>query len=148
MASSPTDYRDFPWTSAEGQAKIREIITARLPQWSTGPRDSQVECWAHNLMHIPTILVASTGWGKTAAFFGSILILQHLKDPKNRQVSEQVKLAPPPAHPVALVVTPLIELGKAHVRLPFVFFNSILCSCQLNKGSGNRGARYSIGRIE
>lgn len=69
-------------------------------------------------MHVPTILVASTGWGKTAAFFGSVLILQHLKDPKNRQINDQTKLAPPPALPVALVVTPLVELGNAHVR-PF-----------------------------
>lgn len=115
-------YRDFPWTSTEGRAKIKEIITQRLPQWTTGPRDSQVDCWAHNLMHIPTILVASTGWGKTAAFFGAILVLQHLfKDPAHRQITEEITLLPPPAVAVALVVTPLVELGNAHVRLFYLF---------------------------
>lgn len=129
MPPPPISYRDFAWTSNEGKAKIREIITQRLPQWSTGPRDSQVDCWAQNLMHVPTILVASTGWGKTAAFFGAILVLQYLQEPANRQITDEIKLLPPPAKPVALIVTPLIELGYAHVRLWSGYYLKEMLTC-------------------
>jgi hypothetical protein len=97
----------FSWLSPQGKTLIREIIQQRLPQWSNGPRDSQVECWAHNLERIPTI---STGWGKTAAFFGAVMVLQYLNHTRPEGLPK------PPPKPVALVVTPLIELGKAHVR--------------------------------
>jgi len=33
----------FSWLSPQGKTLIREIIQQRLPQWSNGPRDSQVE---------------------------------------------------------------------------------------------------------
>ncbi|KIM38543.1 hypothetical protein M413DRAFT_75866 [Hebeloma cylindrosporum] len=105
MAATPTP---FSWTSLEGRTVIREIIEARIPQWTTEPRPAQLECWSHTLAGIPTILIALTGWGKTTAFFVPILVLQHLlKYPKPR-------IPQPPPHPVALVVTPLIELGNAH----------------------------------
>ncbi|KAF8810191.1 hypothetical protein BYT27DRAFT_7092691 [Phlegmacium glaucopus] len=89
---------------------IHEIIQQRIPQWPNGPRDSQVECWAHNLERIPTLLIASTGWGKTAAFFGAVMVLQHLNHTRRHGLPK------PPAKPVALVVTPLIELGNAHAQ--------------------------------
>ncbi|KAF9482610.1 hypothetical protein BDN70DRAFT_770432, partial [Pholiota conissans] len=98
------------WTSTLGRTIIREIIEARIPQWPNGPHDSQVDCWAHSLQGIPTLLIASTGWGKTAAFFGPILVLQHLLQHPNPAIPNV------PTKPVALVVTPLIELGNAHVR--------------------------------
>ena len=47
--------------------------------------------------------------GKTTAFFVPILVLQHLLKYPKPQIPK------PPQRPVALVVTPLIELGKAHV---------------------------------
>ena len=99
----------FSWLSPQGKTLIRNIIQQWLPQWSNGPRDSQVECWAHNLERIPTILIASTGWGKTAAFFGAVMVLQYLNHTRPQGVPK------PPPKPVALVVTPLIELGNAHV---------------------------------
>ncbi|CAA7262720.1 unnamed protein product [Cyclocybe aegerita] len=58
----------------------------------------------------PTILIASTGWGKTSAFFGPILVLRHLiKNPR-----PNLNIPRLPRKPVALVVTLLIELGYAH----------------------------------
>ncbi|KIM37165.1 hypothetical protein M413DRAFT_13520 [Hebeloma cylindrosporum] len=105
MAATPTP---FSWTLLEGRTVIREIIEARILQWTTGPRPAQLECWSHTLAGIPTILIALTGWGKTTAFFVPILILQHLLTyPKPR-------IPQPPPHLVALVVTPLIELSNAH----------------------------------
>ncbi|KAF8163197.1 P-loop containing nucleoside triphosphate hydrolase protein [Crassisporium funariophilum] len=109
-APSPTPPDIFSWVSTIGRTIIREIIEERLPQWPNGPHDTQVECWAHSLQAIPTILIASTGWGKRAAFFGPILVLEHLvKHPKPG-------LPKIPSKPVVLVVTPLIELGNAHAR--------------------------------
>ena len=108
--SRTLDGDQFSWLSLHGKTLIREIIQQRLPQWSNGPRDSQVEYWAHNLERIPTILIASTGWGKTAAFFGAVMVLQYL----NHTPPLGVPKLPP--KPIALVVTPLIELGNAHVR--------------------------------
>jgi hypothetical protein len=52
----------FSWLSLQGKTLIHEIIQQRLPQWSNGPRDSQVNCWAHNLECIPTISIASTAY--------------------------------------------------------------------------------------
>ncbi|KAF8955674.1 P-loop containing nucleoside triphosphate hydrolase protein [Flammula alnicola] len=108
MTSLEVPASPFSWTSLEGKTIIREIIEERVPQWSNGPKPSQVECWAHTLQKIPTILIACTGWGKTAAFFGAVLVLEALK----RNPREH--LPKPPPRPVALVVTPLLELGNAH----------------------------------
>lgn len=99
----------FSWTSLEGRTVIREIIEEHIPQWRSGPRPAQLDCWSHTLAGIPTILIASTGWGKTTAFFVPVLVLQHLLKHPKPQISR------PSSHPVALVVTPLIELGNAHV---------------------------------
>lgn len=98
----------FSWTSLEGRTIIREILEERITQWTNGPRPAQLDCWSQSLAGRPTILIASTGWGKTTAFFVPILVLQHLVNhPKPR-------IPRPPSSPVALVVTPLIELGNAH----------------------------------
>ncbi|KAF8814139.1 hypothetical protein BYT27DRAFT_7250321 [Phlegmacium glaucopus] len=111
MNNSNADHASgFSWLSLQGKNIICEIIQRRLPQWSNGPRDSQVDCWAHNLERIPTILITSTGWGKTAAFFGAVMVLQHLNHTRPQGIPK------PPPKPVALVVTPLIELGNAHAR--------------------------------
>ena len=97
------------WTTLEGRTIIREIIEAEVPQWQNGPRDTQVEVWSYAMARESTILVASIGWGKTAAFFGPIIVMHHLlKHPRPRIPS-------PPRSPVALIVTPLVELGNAHV---------------------------------
>ena len=99
------------WLSIEGRARIRGIIEERIPQWRSGPRDFQVDCWAHLLEKIPVVLIAPTGGGKTAAFYGPILIYQHL-------LQNPVPGIPtPPPHPIALIITPLIELGNNHVSL-------------------------------
>ncbi|KIJ99803.1 hypothetical protein K443DRAFT_8136 [Laccaria amethystina LaAM-08-1] len=98
----------FSWTSLEGRTVIREILEERIPQWTNGPRPAQLDCWLQSLAGRPTILIASTGWGKTTAFFVPILVLRHLVSyPKPR-------IPRSPSSPVALVVTPLIELGNAH----------------------------------
>jgi len=99
----------FSWTSLEGRTIVREIIEARLPQWQNGPKATQVRCWSYTLEKIPTILVASTGWGKTSAFYGPLSVQQNLRQYPRPNVPQ------PPKKLVALVVTPLIELGNAHV---------------------------------
>ncbi|KAF8965632.1 ATP-dependent DNA helicase RecQ [Flammula alnicola] len=106
-AGSTNSPEPFSWISLEGRTVIREIVEAAVPQW-TAPRDTQLDCWAHILQGIPTILIASTGWGKTSAFFIPILVLKHLQKHPNPRVPKL------PSSPVALVVTPLIELGNAH----------------------------------
>ncbi|PPQ95546.1 hypothetical protein CVT26_008571 [Gymnopilus dilepis] len=111
LPAHPNEISDgFSWLSVRGRTIIREIIEGRLPQWPKGPHESQVDCWAHCLQRIPTLLIASTGWGKTAAFFGPILVLQHLLSNPKPGIPKL------PSKPVALIVTPLVELGKAHAR--------------------------------
>ncbi|RDB15447.1 Werner syndrome ATP-dependent helicase [Hypsizygus marmoreus] len=106
MATPP----QFLWLSTENRALIRGIIEEHLPQWRNGPKSSQVECWAHILQKIPLLLIASTGWEKTAAFFGPLLVLQELlRNPRPG-------IPNPPKKPVGLVVTPLIELRNNHAR--------------------------------
>ncbi|KAF8237593.1 hypothetical protein L208DRAFT_1042948, partial [Tricholoma matsutake] len=53
----------------------------------------------------------STGGGKTAAFYGPIQIYQHLLQ------TLVPGILTPPHHPIALIITPLIELGNNHVSL-------------------------------
>ncbi|KAF9473338.1 hypothetical protein BDN70DRAFT_775787, partial [Pholiota conissans] len=51
----------------------------------------------------------STGWGKMVTFFGPILVLQHLLQYPNPAIHNI------PPKPIALIITPLIELGNAHI---------------------------------
>ncbi|KAG6887536.1 hypothetical protein C0992_011877 [Termitomyces sp. T32_za158] len=81
-----------------------------VPEWRNGPRDFQVDVWAHILDKIPVLLVTHTGGGKTASFWGPICILQHLlKHPVP-------SMAKPPKSPVGIIITPLVELGNNHAR--------------------------------
>jgi len=116
-ASPPTAsaVNRISWNSVDGRKIIREIVLKEVPQWEKGPRDEQIECWSYALAGLPTVLIASTGWGKTSAFFVPILILRNLIQHPRRGVPK------PPARPVALVVTPLVELGNAHVRPIYIF---------------------------
>lgn len=93
----------FSLTSLEGCTVIREIIEERIPELRTGPLLAQLNIAGLTLAGILTILIASTGWGKTTVIFVSILVLQHLLKYLKPQIPK------PPQCP------PLIELGKAHV---------------------------------
>ena len=93
----------------EGYARICGIIEERVPQWNNGPRSYQLESWAHTLDKISLVLIAPTGSGKTAAFYAPLLVMEHL-------LWNPVSGIPQPSsHPIALIVTPLIELGNNHV---------------------------------
>ncbi|KAF8069203.1 P-loop containing nucleoside triphosphate hydrolase protein [Lyophyllum atratum] len=84
-----------------------------IPQWQNGPRDFQVDIWAHILDKIPVLLIAHTGGGKTAAFWGPIRIMQYLlRHPVNT-------IPKPPSRPVGIIITPLIELGNNHLSSTF-----------------------------
>ncbi|KIL65291.1 hypothetical protein M378DRAFT_24106 [Amanita muscaria Koide BX008] len=85
-------------------------MEGQIPQWPNGPRHFQVDCWVHTLEKSPVILIAPTGGGKTAAFFGPVLILQHLLQHRHPGIPQ------PPPRPTALIVTLLIELGNNHAR--------------------------------
>jgi len=99
----------FSWTLLKGRTVICEILKEHIPQWTNRPQPAQLDCWSQSLSGQPMILIASTGWGKMTAFFVPILILQHLVNHPKPQIPQ------PPSSPVALVVTPLIELRNAHV---------------------------------
>ena len=62
---------------SEGRTVFCEIIEERILQWRTGLRPAQLNCWSQTLAG-ESILITSTGWGKTTAFFVAIPILQHL----------------------------------------------------------------------
>ncbi|KAJ3515927.1 hypothetical protein NLJ89_g1461 [Agrocybe chaxingu] len=106
--ANPDELPPFSWTSIEGRAVIREVVEQQIPQWGNGPRDVQLDCWAGILARTPTVLIASTGWGKTSVFFVPIIILRHLLE------HPRPRIAPPPPLPVALLVTPLIE-SEMHI---------------------------------
>ncbi|KAF8227994.1 hypothetical protein L208DRAFT_1293989 [Tricholoma matsutake] len=99
------------WRSMEGCTWIRRIIEQRVPQWTNGPCSYQLESWAHTLDKISLILIAPTGSGKTTAFYAPLLVMEHLL---GNPVAGIPQL---PSHPIALIVTPLIELGNNHVSL-------------------------------
>ncbi|KAH6871269.1 hypothetical protein BKA70DRAFT_1044855, partial [Coprinopsis sp. MPI-PUGE-AT-0042] len=96
------------WLSVEGRTEIKGIIEKRVQQWSR-PRDFQVDAWAHSLARKHVSVVAATGFGKTSAFFGPLIVMKDLLE------SPQPHLPTPPKHPIAVIVTPLIELGNSHV---------------------------------
>ena len=96
------------WRSMEGRTRIRGIIEQRVPQWTNGPRSYQLESWAHTLDKISLVLIAPTGSGKTAAFYAPLLVMEHLLQ------NPVARIPKPPSHPIALIVTPLIELGNNH----------------------------------
>ncbi|KAF8240405.1 hypothetical protein L208DRAFT_748634 [Tricholoma matsutake] len=65
---------------------------------------------AHTLDKISLVLITSTGSGKTAAFYALLLVMEHLLQNPVDGIPQ------PPSNPVALIVTPLIELGNNHVH--------------------------------
>ncbi|KAF8056183.1 ATP-dependent DNA helicase RecQ [Lyophyllum atratum] len=110
MSSTRRDTPAFSWLTVEGRTRIRGIVEELIPQWSNGGRPHQIDSWAHTLEKVPVLLISSTGSGKTAAFYIPILIMRYL-------LQNPVDGIPkPPKHPVALVVTPLVELGNSQAR--------------------------------
>ncbi|KAH7902760.1 hypothetical protein BJ138DRAFT_979926, partial [Hygrophoropsis aurantiaca] len=97
------------WISPERIALICGLIEARVPQWRNGARKFQLESWARTLAGSSQLLVVPTGGGKTAVFYGVLLVLEELA--KNPVVG----IGPVPKTPVAMVVTPLNELGIMQV---------------------------------
>ncbi|KAF8240252.1 hypothetical protein L208DRAFT_1234056 [Tricholoma matsutake] len=77
-----------------------------MDQW---PHSYRLKSWAHTLDKISLVLIASTGSGKTAAFYAPLLVMEHLLQ------NPVAGIPQPPSHPIALIVTPLIELGNNHV---------------------------------
>jgi superfamily II DNA/RNA helicase len=88
---------------------IHRIIEQCVPQWTHGPCSYQPESWAHTLDKISLILIAPTGSSKTTAFYAPLLVMEHLLGNPIAGIPQ------PPSHPIALIVTPLIELGNNHV---------------------------------
>ena len=120
---SSTHTASWSWTTPEGRTVAREIIEQRIPQWPSGARPFQLDCWVQTLARKPVVLIASTGGGKTAAFFGPIIIMQDLvRNPRHN-------IPPPPQNPIALVITPLIELGNNHVSLNLIYHKYGLKFC-------------------
>jgi len=79
-ASPPTAsaVNRISWNSVDGRKIICEIVLKEVPQWEKRPRDKQIERWSYALAGLPTVLIGSTGWGKTSAFFFPVLILRNL----------------------------------------------------------------------
>ncbi|KII85949.1 hypothetical protein PLICRDRAFT_65078, partial [Plicaturopsis crispa FD-325 SS-3] len=101
------------WLRPERQDLIRSIFRERIPQWTHGPRDFQIEAWGHILNGTPLLAVVATGGGKTALYYGPIIIYHYLfHHPSLLDVAAQRIL---PRKPVAIVVSPLIELGNSQV---------------------------------
>ncbi|KAI0055770.1 P-loop containing nucleoside triphosphate hydrolase protein [Artomyces pyxidatus] len=100
------------WLAPEQRSFIQQIITQLIPQWSTGPRDFQLSSWARTLQGISQINIVPCAGGKTALFYGPILIIQHLV---KEGIPFKVRGRPPPKKPVMLVVGPLVELQNSQV---------------------------------
>ncbi|KAF8223738.1 hypothetical protein L208DRAFT_1411437 [Tricholoma matsutake] len=95
----------------EWHAQIHRIIEQCIPQWTNGPRSYQLESWAHTIDKISLVLIAPTGSGKTTACHAPLLVMEHLLG------NPVAGMPQPPSHPIALIVTPLIEHGNNHVSL-------------------------------
>ncbi|KAH7914697.1 ATP-dependent DNA helicase RecQ [Hygrophoropsis aurantiaca] len=57
---------------------------------------------------ISQLLIAPTGGGKTACFYGILLVMDYLRE------NPHPRFPTPPSNPVVLIVTPLNELGNSH----------------------------------
>ncbi|KAH7922132.1 hypothetical protein BV22DRAFT_1017914, partial [Leucogyrophana mollusca] len=90
--------RNPAWLTDERHALIRGIIEGRVEQWHNGPRKFQVESWARTLAGISQLLVIPTGGGKTALFYGPLLVVQHLRE------QPRPEIGPLPEKPVILIV--------------------------------------------
>ncbi|KAG6818625.1 hypothetical protein H0H93_003378 [Arthromyces matolae] len=135
MSSTRRDEKSqFSWISDEGELLVRKIVQKHVIQWPSGPRAHQLESWVYTLSKKSILLIAATGSGKTATFYGPILVMLHLlKSPVEGIPS-------PPSHPVALIVTPLVELGNNQVTemerfgLRALALNAETLSVATNKG--------------
>ena len=106
VCTHPPD--SFLWTSLKGRTIIREILEERIPQWTIGPRPTQLYCWTQSLWAANDS--HRFNWlGKGDRIFVPILVLRHLVNHLKPRIPR------PPSSPVALVVTPHIEMGNAHV---------------------------------
>lgn len=99
----------IPWVSPQGKNAVRDIISKVVPQWPDGPRESQVSSWVRTLDCVDQLNILATGSGKSAHFYGPVLVAQYLRD------HPDLRFRSLPRKPVALVVVPLIELGNNHV---------------------------------
>ncbi|KAF9234427.1 hypothetical protein BU15DRAFT_13834, partial [Melanogaster broomeanus] len=99
------------WLSDRAHQVVRNIIKEKLTQWPAGPRDFQVDAWCRTLAGVSQLLVVPTGGGKTALFFGTLLIIHELLK-RPHPILKTHKLPP---NPMVVVVTPLNALGDTQV---------------------------------
>ncbi|KAF8233341.1 hypothetical protein L208DRAFT_1395771 [Tricholoma matsutake] len=121
------------WRSMEGHAWICRIIEQHIPQWTNGPCSYQLESWAHTLDKISLVLIAPTGSGKTTAFYALLLVMEHLLG------NPIAGILQPPSHLIALIVTPLIELGNNHVKIEAVGLKAVSLSAESLSAASREG---------
>lgn len=98
--------------NSERHSLFNHIIEKCIPQWTTGPRNFQQVSWGYTMDGTNQFVAVPCGGGKTALFYVPIIIILYLIKHK---VLFTVAGRPAPVSPIALVVSPLIELENSQV---------------------------------
>ncbi|KAJ8091931.1 hypothetical protein PM082_024165 [Marasmius tenuissimus] len=67
------------WSDSTGLGAIKTVVAHRIPQWSQGLFDYQLETISRILDRESVILSAGTGGGKAALFIIPLLVHQELQ---------------------------------------------------------------------
>ncbi|KAJ7627262.1 hypothetical protein FB45DRAFT_749306 [Roridomyces roridus] len=95
------------WNSNEGIAALTSVVSARIPSWTTGLREWQIEPILRILDSEDVLLCTATGAGKSALFI--VPILCHLEVAAHPELYPK---SPVRKHPLGMVVTPTKGLAR------------------------------------
>jgi len=93
------------WSSKEGLAIIKHIVSRRIPQWPDGLREWQLDAISTILNRQSLFAIAATGEGKSALYIIPILVHLELSQHPDNYPSFRTPI-PSRSHPVVLVITP------------------------------------------
>jgi superfamily II DNA/RNA helicase len=108
------------WQDPVGRSIIQQFVKARVPEWTNGLYDWQLNVIARVLDREDVLLSTATGDGKSAIFGVPILVLLEIaRNPSLYPGSPRTT-----EHPVGLVVTPTKGLAANIVSKTLVSFGA------------------------
>ncbi|KAK7445431.1 hypothetical protein VKT23_014850 [Stygiomarasmius scandens] len=98
------------WSSTEGLAIIKHIVSRCIPQWPDGLREWQLDAISTILNRQSLFAIAATGEGKSALYIIPVLVHLELSQHPDSYPSFRTPI-PSRSHPVVLVITPTKALA-------------------------------------